>query len=68
MVSVGILAIPVKQTCGVAGYSCATAPDVYGNAQYYYEIQPLVAGAYEAISGANFPFSYSAGVDLVPLR
>lgn len=36
VVSVGILAIPVKQTCGVAG--------------------------------ANFPFSYSAGVDLVPLR
>ncbi len=68
VVSIGVLAIPVKQTCGVVGYTCAAIPDAYGNIHYYFEVQPLIAEAYEAIAGSDFPFRYSAGVELLPIR
>ena len=60
-----VLALPIKQRCGVPGYACATAPDAQGNVHYYYEVEPLGAALIESLTGSNFPLYYTSGEDLV---
>jgi hypothetical protein len=63
-----VLAVPIKQRCGVPGYRCATAPDAQGNVSYYFEIEPLGVKLIESLSGSNFAFYYTAGDELVKVR
>ena len=63
-----VLAIPVKQSCGVPGYSCATAVDARGNVHYYYEVEPLGVYLAEIITGSNIRLYYTSGEELVKVR
>jgi len=61
---IGVLALPVKQTCGHPSYTCATAPDAQGYVHYYYEEKPLGVSLIENLTGANISFHYTSGTDL----
>jgi len=63
-----VLAIPVKQRCGMPGYSCATAMDARGNVHYYYEVEPLGVYLAEIITGSNIRLYYTSGEELVKVR
>ena len=65
---IAVLAIPVKQRCGVPGYSCATAVDARGNVHYYYEVEPLGVYLAEIITGSNIRLYYTSGEELVKVR
>jgi hypothetical protein len=65
---IAVLAVPIKQKCGVPGYTCATAPDAQGNVTYYFEIEPLGVNLIERLSSSNFPFYYTSGDELVKVR
>ncbi|MCV7099395.1 hypothetical protein [Mycobacterium palustre] len=65
LLTIGVLAIPVKQRCGAPGYSCATAVDARGNVHYYYEVEPMGVYLAEIFTGSNIRLCYTSGEDVV---
>jgi hypothetical protein len=65
VVIVAGLAMPIKQTCGAPGRSCATAQDAQGNMHYDDEIEPLAVLLLESVLGSNIPVYYTSGEDVV---
>ncbi|MEI6221462.1 MAG: hypothetical protein WCP97_01730 [bacterium] len=55
--------LPVKVTCGVPGYTCATAPDEQGYYHTFYEYEPLAVMVIETVTRSSFPVVYWSGSD-----
>lgn len=66
--SLGVLAVPVKQRCGAPGFACAAALDANGDVHYYYEVEPLGVYLAEVVTGTNITLYYTSGEDLVRAR
>ena len=63
-----VACLPVKQRCGAAGYTCATAPDAQGEVHYYYEVEPLGVQMIESATHSNIPLFYRSGEDVEKAR
>ncbi|OBG99933.1 MULTISPECIES: hypothetical protein [unclassified Mycobacterium] len=68
VLSIAVLALPVKQRCGAPGLSCATAVDPQGNVHYYYEVEPVGVYLAEIVAGSNIRLYYTSGEDLEKAR
>lgn len=54
-----LLAWPVKEVCPHG--PCTTAPDAQGYVHRYYEVKPLAAMVFDAVTGNSCPVRYSSG-------